>query len=972
MALRAPPDADETKTAPALASAGGPGAHATEPSSGGGALGPGASVARYVVLARLGAGGMGEVYKAYDPHLDRAVALKVIRRGGTGQNERMVREARALAQLSHPNVIAVHDVGMVNGSVYLAMEFVPGPTLRHWLAAGARPGADGVLRALLQAGEGLAAAHRAGIAHRDFKGSNVLVGDDGRVRVIDFGLARTVVVPDASTPAGGVRAPPPSGADAGGPGRPGLGAEAPLTRGDQIVGTLRYMAPEQQLGGAVSVAADQFAFCVVLWEALAGEHPFGDGGAERLERALLGDVRVGPGAARMPRRTRRALERGLRPEPAARWPSMGALLAELRRGPAARRRAVGGALAAAALVAAAFAGATVAAGRGGAPEPCTGGEARLAGVWDARVAAAVEGAFERSGWLGWRDGFSHVKAALDAHAARWVAAQHEACRATRVTGAGSEEQFGRRMACLERRLAETRAAAGLLAGADRELATRAFQVVGALGDVGACLGSEADAGGRPRPSDPAVRTQVDALDAELERAGVLREAGRVPEARGVLERAAVEARGLGHGPTLAETLVRLGEARALDGDGAGALGVIDEALVFAGRSADDKVWAEGLLARAEVLAGPLARARDALELRPVVLGAVERAGATPRLLGRMHLQLERTYDELGQYGEALAHAREALRIAEGSSGPGSWAAAVALRRLASVERIAGATADARRDALDALRRVERLLGTEHPGLFDVLLDAASAERSAGNAQASEAMIRRALALYEAALPDHPHLSNGYRRLGASLYTQGRFAEAEAALGRAAALAQRATPPDAMVLADIYAWLGYAVQELRGVEAARAHYGRARDAYRAGGRADDPFLGELLALWAEAECKAKHEALATALFDEARPTLAPRDDNWSAKLLIAEAECFVASRRASKAVAPASAAVAKLARLSDADDTADARFVLARALWQTGRRGRAATEARRALALIDGSASKRAEEYRAWLAVHPAR
>ncbi|HEU4532971.1 MAG TPA: hypothetical protein VFS00_02595, partial [Polyangiaceae bacterium] len=179
-------------------------------------------------------------------------------------------------------------------------------------------------------------------------------------------------------------------------------------------------------------------------------------------------------------------------------------------------------------------------------------------------------------------------------------------------------------------------------------------------------------------------------------------------------------------------------------------------------------------------------------------------------------------------------------------------------------------------------------------------------------------------------------------------------------------------PNAMVLADIYAWLGDAVKGLRGVEAARPHYERTRDYYRASGRADDPFLGETLALWAEAECKAKHPARAAALFAEARPILAPRNDNWSAKLLISEAECSLASRRAPQAVASASAAVAKLAPLSDADDSADARFVLARALWETGARRRAAAEARRALASFEGSASKSADELRAWLAAHPAR
>ncbi|HEU4412369.1 MAG TPA: serine/threonine-protein kinase [Polyangiaceae bacterium] len=930
-------------------------------------LAAGAAIARYVVLGRLGTGGMGSVYKAYDPSLDRAVAVKVLAGGGRGeaQDERMVREAQALAQVAHPNVIAVHDVGTFDGAVYLAMEFVPGLTLSEWLRAEPRR-PDAILRVLRQAGEGLAAAHRAGLVHRDFKGANVIVGDDGRVRVLDFGLARSAGPPEARTsstpPAGGLAAAAVAGAPAARPS--GRLVDVALTRADQLVGTPRYMAPEQHLGQPLSPATDQFSFCVVLWEALTGEHPFGASGDARLEQALAGVVRPGPGASRLPRGVRRALERGLRAEPGARWPTMAALLAELRHRPGARRRALAALGAALAVAGAAAAGA---AARGRGPEPCTGGEARLSGAWDERTAAAVGAAFERSGWPGWRDGFGRVRAALDAYAGRWVAAQRDACRATRVTGVASEEQLERRMACLDRRLAEVRTATGLLAGADRELATRAAELVGSLGDVDACDGSEASVGGSVRPSDPAVRAEVDALYGQIGRAAVLREAGRVPDARRAFEASTAEARRVGYAPLLAESLLRLGEARARDGDGAGALDAIDEGVGVAGRAAADELFAQGLLQRAEVLTGAAGRPRDALELQPVLAGAVERAGAPPRLRYRLHLQLERTYDELGKYDDALAHAREAVQIAERSFGPDAFATATALRRLASTERLAGAKAEARRHAADAVARLERQLGPDHPGLYEALLDAASADTSAGDLRVAEATVRRALALYGAALPEHPNLANGYRRLGANLHLQGRFAEAEEALERAAALVRRAPTPDAMTLADVYAWLGDTVKELRGLEAARPHYAEVRAQYRASGRVDDPFLGETLALWGEAECKARHPARAAALFDEARPILAPRRDRWSVKLLVAEAECLVATRRARAAVALASKAVAELGGSYDPADTADAHFVLARALWATGARRRALAEAGRAAALIEGTGRKRADEVRAWVA-----
>ena len=251
-------------------------------------------VGRFVVLDRLGGGGMGVVYGAYDPTLHRRVALKVLRRapGKRGPaHARLRREAVALAKLSHPNVVAVHEVGEVAGETFVAMEYVDGVDLARWAAehpVGAPRRQERALELLRQAGHGLVAAHAAGLVHRDFKPSNVLVGADGRARVADFGLVRSVSDADASA----------------------------------IAGTLRYMAPEQQRGDTVGPAADQFAFCVTAWEVLFGERP--------------DDARRIPDGAT--RWIADALRRGLAEDPQRRYPSMRALLGALRRDPGARRR----------------------------------------------------------------------------------------------------------------------------------------------------------------------------------------------------------------------------------------------------------------------------------------------------------------------------------------------------------------------------------------------------------------------------------------------------------------------------------------------------------------------------------------------------------------------------------------------------------------------------------------------------------
>jgi predicted Ser/Thr protein kinase len=268
----------------------------------------GARFGRYVVLDWLGAGGMGVVYSAYDPDLNRKVALKVLRNDGTDRlpfRDLLLAEAQAMAQLAHPNVVTVFDVGSVDDRVFLAMELIEGQTLTSWLRARRRKHSE-ILAMFVAAGNGLAAAHAAGLIHRDFKPDNVLVGNDGRVRVTDFGLART--------------APPGPDSAVRGPSDP-VAASAPQTG---LAGTLAYMAPEQYLRRSADARADQFSFAVALHEALYGERPF-----------TSSPVSDDPAAVTTPRRSdvpaalRQVLLRALRHDPDERYPSITELLAEL-------------------------------------------------------------------------------------------------------------------------------------------------------------------------------------------------------------------------------------------------------------------------------------------------------------------------------------------------------------------------------------------------------------------------------------------------------------------------------------------------------------------------------------------------------------------------------------------------------------------------------------------------------------------
>ena len=303
------------------------------------ALEPGARIGRYLILERVGSGSMGVVYGAYDPELDRKIALKLLRGGQPGQDEamaraRLLREAKAMARLAHPNVVVVHDVGVFEDHVFLAMEFLGGGTLRSWLASSPRDARD-VLNVFVAAGRGLMAAHVAGLVHRDFKPENVPLDKDGRPRVVDFGLARDANGERESTETT-VNAAALAALLNSSSSHDHLDT---LTRSGAVVGTPAYMAPEQIAGEATSERTDQFSFCVALYEALYGERPFtGESLLQVLHNVSRGNLAPVSEDHEVPAWIRRALVRGLRSEPRERWPSMAALMAALEDDPAERHR----------------------------------------------------------------------------------------------------------------------------------------------------------------------------------------------------------------------------------------------------------------------------------------------------------------------------------------------------------------------------------------------------------------------------------------------------------------------------------------------------------------------------------------------------------------------------------------------------------------------------------------------------------
>lgn len=441
------------------------------------ALAPGTRVGRFSLHERVGEGGMGVVYSAYDSELDRRVALKFLRRGGeVGRSEgqaRLLQEAQSMARLGHPNVVGVFDVGSHQGSVYVAMEFVDGRTLGAWLQERPRAIAE-ILEMYLQAGAGLAAAHAVELVHRDFKPDNVLVRWDGRAGVTDFGLARRVAPAPGGHEPSAAAVVAPSGAAA---------QAEPAADADRSAraGTPRYMAPEQLMGGRIDARTDQFGFCIALYEALVGALPFeGETVGERVAAMRAGRFEAS-GARMLPPRLAEALRRGLRADRAERFSSMDELCRALAPPPPARRW-LGVVVALGLVLALALSVAAVVSAEDP-DEVCRAEGALAADDWSPRRAGALEGALRAAGA---GEAARAARDALDRYAARWSDAAVETCRASRVRQEQSLERFERRKACLDVRRRHLRALTTVLAGLQPGDASRIQAAVAVLPPIEDC------------------------------------------------------------------------------------------------------------------------------------------------------------------------------------------------------------------------------------------------------------------------------------------------------------------------------------------------------------------------------------------------------------------------------------------------------------------------------------------------------
>ncbi|MDC0708676.1 serine/threonine-protein kinase [Stigmatella sp. ncwal1] len=535
---------------------------------------PVSQVGRYILLKQLGKGGMGVVYAAYDPDLDRKVALKLLQsNGGTDSEEaraRLLREAQAMARVSHPNVIPIFDVGVWGDQVFLAMEIVDGGTLASWLKEQPRSWRE-VLERFLAAGQGLQAAHAAGLVHRDFKPANVLVSRAGRVFVTDFGLARKVGQDKAEPlPEEAQRMLPPDNRM----------LETTLTETGLVMGTPNYMSPEQFRDAELDARSDQFSFCVALYWGLYRQRAFEPAsmrsyatsgpqpGTERTEpmrgtqAPLVGKssnvpsdiIREPPREVKVPAWVRDVVMRGLSLEPGSRFASMQELLEALsqeRRQIQRRKWAVAACTAGVGL-------AVVAGGVYQQSQVCAGSGAMVEEVWGAAQRQVMEAAFVATGRPLAKETAAHVAQVLDGYASDWARQSTSACEATRVEGTQPEELLSRRVVCLERRRKDMRATVGLLEQADGALVEKAVEAAYALPSLQECEDAESLADQQRLPSDPVRRADIERLEGKLAEVKAQVTAGRYPAALEAARQIEAPVKATGHLPLIAELRLQLG------------------------------------------------------------------------------------------------------------------------------------------------------------------------------------------------------------------------------------------------------------------------------------------------------------------------------------------------------------------------------------------------------------------------------
>jgi len=905
---------------------------------------------RYILRRPLGAGGMGIVHVAHDPELDREVAIKVVAVRDTGEEAqaRLLAEAKALARLRHPNVVRVYDVGQHGPDVYLVMELVAGTTLTQWRKDRS---ARELLDAFAQVARGIAAAHRQGLVHRDIKPDNILIDADGRALIADFGLAAGIEVP--STQDG-----------------PAPLTSLALTRTGALVGSPRYIAPEVFAGRRADAKADQFSFCVSLYETLYGEPPFPGDTLESLSQHVQdGRLRPPPASLRVPRRVRLALLAGLSADPSKRFADMDALVRALT--PRRRSSAIAAVAVASAIAALAWSSRE--------PERCPAEISRseVAEAWGGPQREAASAAIVSAAPGYGQQVAVQVRETLDAYATTWADEHHALCQANRSDEPFVVDRLDRRGLCLRQAQQRLAAAATVFADADATTVENAAELLVALPDPTRC--SDPDAlDDEVAPPSPPLADAVDELRGTLaELQGQLR-VGRYSTSRATLESLAERAETIGYPPVTNEWRALLGRARRQDGDFQDAERATKQALRDALAAGQTGIAARAAVELVMNVGELLHRPAEGLAYVEIADGLIHKLGQR-NLLARLRTTVGLVHEAQGKLDEAVAAYREAIAIFTepdvGDDGGEIWTRSELARALVNTEAFEQAEQELERlAALQALH-----LSADHPSTAATWNNRAKLRVAAGDYKGAIDDYRKALDIRSRALgTTHPSVAATHQRIGnahraqlehalalphfraaADCYTYGdepmpgRAASARTALaktivslggdvtaaereGRAAlAVIEELLGPDHVVTAETLLSLSWIVEVA----------GRPRDAVE---------LNERALTILETDLGPDHNSTASVRATIARMQLALGEVAEGRRQL--ERACPVFDAQGS----PVNRGLCREA--------------LARAMWETPAdrtRARAlAQQARALLAEADGDYSEQVAEVDAWLDSHP--
>ena len=912
---------------------------------------------RYEVKQLLGRGGMGAVYLARDRTLGRDVAVKLHGAGSGG--DRLHREAVAMAKLAHPNVVTVYEVASFEDRLYVAMEYVKGGTLGTWMRGAPRTWREGV-DMLVAAGQGLAAAHAAGLVHRDFKPENILVGEDGRPRVSDFGIAHVQtrasdkIIPVALT----------------------IDPSKPLTMTGSVMGTPAYMAPEQLVGDPVDARADQFAFCVVAWEALFGARPFTGTSLATLAAAIALQKLERPAKSAVPQRVIDVIARGLSNEPSRRYPDMAALLAALRATTGGGKRwliaAVAGAVPIAVVV-------TLLATRGhDAGHVCEGGVDQLAGTWDAAAKEKLRLAFVSARA---RDGAAiheRVSAVLDRYAEGWAGARRTACEATRVRGDQSEAALDLRMACLDRKRTELGALVHELAEADAGTVMSAQRAAFGLSSLAAC----ADVGALAspvQPPDPASQGRVETLRARLAEANALRLIGRVKPALAKAQEVVAGAAAIKYRPLEAEALTLAGDLQERAGDAVAGIKTLEQAVV-AGNAGNHKLASAEAWSRLAWIRGFRERDFDRAMLDvQMAAAAIESAGGNAELTAQLTQYEALILETKGKGKEAKAKYLAALAAWDRLGERDTPKIALVFNDLGTVERKLGDLDAALAYHERALAIRTREFGENHPWVFSSVINIGNVAWSRDDYDGAIRSFERALAIAaEVFPPAHPQTALALSNLASAYDHKDMATEAIATYRKALAMYEALHGPSHPDVADTLRGLANVLAGAGKRDEAKQHFERALAILA--DKTDDPLLPKLLAdlglLLVEDDPRRAEELLqrAVALGDADDPK-----DPEIAFPLTALGALYLDTTRTSTARMVLERALALRASEGedgDAEAYANTELVLAKVLWiAPADRARARELATSAKARLEAHALTRKKVYAQvteWLATRLSR